>query len=248
MGVGLPRHQPSERERLAEHRRRLGQGQRRRGVEEPPVAGEVAVQAVAQLVRQRQDGPPLPREAHQHVGMDTGHRGGAEGPVLLVRADGGVDPAGLEELLDDIAGHRGERPVRVEHERPCVLPGQRACGAPDRRRAVVVLQPVEAEQRCLQPVVALRDVVAGSDRVDQRLHRLVGGLVGEIARAEPVRVAAEPVLDGLVVQQRVQDERPRAQPGGERLGDPLRRLPSNLAVGLLKPALRQLERHLLVSL
>ena len=46
---------------------------------------------------------------------------------------------------------------------------------------------------------------SADDRVDERLNRLVGDLVRQVARGEPVRVAAQPVVDGLVEQEGVED-------------------------------------------
>ena len=51
--------------------------------------------------------------------------------------------------------------------------------------------------------------------------RLVGRLVGEVAALQPVRVAAQPVVDHLVGEQRVEDEPAGAQAGLERGGHAL---------------------------
>ncbi len=86
----------------------------------------------------------------------------------------------------------------------------------ERRHAVVEREPVEPEEARLQRVVALDDVVAVHDGVDERLHGLVGGVVREVARRDPRLVAAEAVVDRLVDGDRVEDERARAEPRLER--------------------------------
>ena len=53
-------------------------------------------------------------------------------------------------------------------------------------------------------------LVAREHRFDEGLHRLVGGLVGQVA-LESQWVAAQAVVDRLVGQQGVEDERARAQ-------------------------------------
>ena len=98
----------------------------------------------------------------------------------------------------------------------------------------------------LQPVPPLRNVEAVSNRLDQRHHGLVGRLVGEVAARQPVRVVTEPVLDRLVVDERVVDEPAGAQARLERGRDRLGRGPADLAIGRLEPAECELERELLV--
>ncbi len=90
----------------------------------------------------------------------------------------------------------------------------------ERRHAVVEREPVEPEEARLERVVALDDVVAVHDRVDERLHGLVGGVVRQVARRDPGLVAAETVVDRLVDGDRVEDERARSQTGleGDRHG------------------------------
>ena len=91
------------------------------------------------------------------------------------------------------------------------------------------------------------ELVAPDDRLDQRRNRLVRGLVGEVARGEPVVVGAQPV-PGRLVGKQVEDERARAQVGLERRGDPLGRLAPRVAVRALEHAqrLHELQRLLRV--
>ena len=98
----------------------------------------------------------------------------------------------------------------------------------------------------LQPVPPLRNVEAVSNRLDQRHHGLVGRLVGEVAARQPVRVVTEPVLDRLVVDERVVNEPAGAQARLERGRDRLGRGPADLPIGRLEPAECELERELLV--
>ena len=62
----------------------------------------------------------------------------------------------------------GAKPLNgVEHEVARVVPRDRPAHVLQRRVAVVVAQPRQAEQPRLERVEALRDVVAGDDRVDE---------------------------------------------------------------------------------
>ena len=116
-----------------------------------------------------------------------------------------------------------------------------------RGHAVVVGQPVEAEQLGLEAVPAPRQVVVGAHGLEQRLDRLVAGLVGEVAAGQPARERAQAVVDRLVEQQRVEDVGARAQAGLERGGDRLRRRAAHLAVGRHEAAEGDVERHALVG-
>ncbi len=203
--------QALEHERLAEHRRGLGQRQRRRLVEDPLRLGERGVQAVAELVGHGEHVAPAGGEVQQHVGVHARHRVAAEGATALVRAHRGVDPVLVEEAGHDAAGLLGEGAVGVEHQLARLGVGEGEVLGEHGRRAVVVGEPVDPQQLGLQRVPALRDVVAAADRLDQRHHRLVGGLVGQVAGGQPVRVGAQPVLDRLVVGERVVDEGAGAQ-------------------------------------
>ena len=95
-------------------------------------------------------------------------------------------------------------------------------------------------------VPAAGEVVAALDRLDQRLDRLVGGLVREVPRGEPVRVAPQAVLDRLVLEQRVEDVGAGAQAGLERGGDGLGGLSPLVAVRVEEPRERDVERDRLV--
>ena len=144
------------------------------------VAGEVGVQAVAELVGQRGDvaGPAGPVE--QHVGVVRRDGVGAERAGPLARSDRGVDPPLVEEPAGDVGQLGREAGVGVEHELLGLAPADRALVVGHRRHAVVVGEPVDAEHLRLERVPALGDVVAADDRVDQRLHRLVAGLVRQV--------------------------------------------------------------------
>ena len=181
--VGRLVEQPLEHERLAEHRGGLGQRQRRRLVEDALRLGERGVQPVAELVGHRQHVAAPGGEVEHHVGVHARHRVGAERAAALVRAHRRVDPVLVEEPPGDRAGLGGERLVGVEHELAGLAVGEGDLLGQHRRRAVVVGDLLDAEQLRLQPVPALRDVEAPADRLDQRHHRLVGGLVGEVAEA-----------------------------------------------------------------
>ena len=202
------------------------------------------MEPVSELVRKGQDRAAVARVVHQHVGMDAGHRRRAEGARALVGAHGPVDPVVVEEARDDLAGFLGELAVRVDDDAARLVPRRLDVVRRDRGEAVVVREPVEPEQPSLEAVVALRHVVAARRRFDERLDGLVGGLVREVARRDPGRVAAQPVVDRLVEEDRVEDEGARAETRHERLGDRLRRGAARVAVGVVQPRHGRLERDL----
>ena len=179
------------------------------------------MQAVPELVRERQDRSAVARVVHQHVRVHARNRRGAKRAGSLVRAHGPVDPVVVEEARDDRAGLVRELAVRIDDDPPRVVPRDLPRVRRDRRRTVVVLEPVDPEQPGLEPVVALRDVVARRRRLDERVDRLVRRLVREVAGRDPGRIAAHAVVDRLVQEDGVEDERARPEPGAERLGDRL---------------------------
>ena len=214
--VGRLAEHPAEDDRLAEDRRRLGDRQRGRELEDALRARQRRVDAVAELVGHRQHVAGARGVVEHHVGVARGHRVGAERAAALAGRRRGVDVVAGEELGRRVAELARELVVALEHELAGVGVADRLLDLGDRRHPVVVGEPVEPEQLRLQPVPAAGDLVAADDRLDQRLDRLVGGLVGEVAGGEPVRVGAQPVLRRLVLDQRVEDEAARPQAGVER--------------------------------
>ena len=101
-----------------------------------------------------------------------------------------------------------------------------------------------AREAGLEAVVPLRDVVAGRRRLDERLDRLVCRLVRQVAGRDPGRVRAQPVVDRLVLQDRVEDEGPRPEPGREGLGDRLGGRAACVAIDVVEARHRRLERQL----
>ena len=223
--------QPPEDDGLGEHRRGLGERQRRVLVEDALAGGEREVHAVAELVREREHVAPARGVVEQHVGKHRRHGRGAEGAAPLGRAQRRIDPALVEEALGQRAQLSGERGVAVEHDLARLRKRERDLVRGDGRHAVVVGQPLHAEQPRLQPVPAARDLIAPANRLDQRLHRLVTGLVREVARRQPAGIAAQAVVGRLVGQQRVEQERARAQPRLQRRRHSLGGRAPDLAVG-----------------
>ncbi len=232
--VARLREQATEGHGLSEDRRRLRERERCRLVEDALLPREIGVQAVPELVRERQHIAPPRRPVEEHVRVVGRNRVRAERAGSLARAHRRVDPRLVEEPLHDVGELRRERRVRVEHEVARVPPAEHVLGLGDRRHAVVVGQPVDTEQPRLERVPALWDVVAVDDRVDERLHRLVARFVLEVATREPPVVVAQPVVNELVGEERVEHERAGAQTRLERRRDRLGRDPSPLAIGRLE--------------
>ena len=198
-----------ERQRLPEHGRGLRGRQRRRGVEEAERLREHAVEAVAELVREREDRAAVARVVHQDVGVDAGDGRRAERAGALVGPHGAVDPVVVEEARDDLARPRPRTPLYASTTiRRASSHGVLTLSVDTGAKRSKCSSRSSPSSRAFEPVVALRDVVAARRRLDERLDRLVGRLVREVARGDPRRIAAQPVVDRLVLQDRVEDERP----------------------------------------
>ena len=169
------------------------------------------VHAVAELVRERQHVAAARRVVEHHVRRGARDGVGAERAAALARAHRGVDPLLVEERAR-ARGELGREALEgVEHHVLGARPRDRLVLVGHGGHAVVVREPVDAEQPRLEPVPAARQLVAPADRLDQRRDGLVGRLVGEVAAREPVRVGAQPVVDHLLRQQRVEHEAAHAQ-------------------------------------
>ena len=181
LGVLLLRHDPVEGQCLAEHRCRLSQRQRRVIVEHVLPGRQPVMKPMPQLVRHDQRVAQLAGEVQQHVRVVIGRHAHAVGATVLARHDGGVDPAVLEEILDQRPGLLRESVVGAEHKLLRILPGEVARRVADRRVAIPFMELADVEELPLDAVVADADVVSVRDRVDQRLHGLVRCLVGQVA-------------------------------------------------------------------
>ncbi len=247
-GVGRFVEEPLEHDRLAEDRRRLGDRERSRYLEDALLlAGEVGVDAMAQLVRHRQDVARAGGVVQHHVGVGRRDRVGAESAAALAGGRAARRCSRPRRSPDGgLAQLRREAPVAVEDELAGVGVADPLLLHRDRRHAVVVGELVEAEELRLQAIPAPGQLVVGDDGLDQRLDRLVGRLVREVAGREPVLVGAQAILRRLVLEQRVEDERARAEPGLEGLRHSVGRLGAPLAIGVLEAAERFHQRHGLV--
>ena len=166
----------------------------------------------------------------------------ANAPPRLAGRGGRVDAVVVEERARRVAELGRERGVGVEHEVLGVLPVDGLVVARHGGHAVVVGELVDPEQLGLEAIPAAGELVAVAHRAQQGLDRLVGRLVGEVARREPVGVAAQAVVGRLVVQERVEDERAGPQAGLERDGHGLGRAAADVAVGRHEVRQRAVER------
>ena len=198
---------------------------------------------VAELVGQREHVPAASGVVEQHVREHRRRGGGAERSPALPRPHGGVHVALGEEPARQPSQLRREGRVAVEHDLPRLGVAVAHLVLGHGRHAVVVGQPLHAEQPGLQPVPGASDLVAATDRFDEGVDGLVAGFVGEVAGRQPVGVAAQAVVDRLVGEQRVEHVRPRPQPGGQRLGDRPGGRAALLADGAHQPAQRHVEGH-----
>ena len=109
------------------------------------------------------------------------------------------------------------------------------------------MEIADVQELALHPVIADADVVAASDGVDERLHRLVRRLVGEVARADPAGEAADAVVDRLLLQDHVEDVAARADVAAQRLGDGAARFATHLPVRLAEQVQRHIQLDLLAA-
>ena len=145
----------------------------------------------------------------------------AEGAAILAGADGGVDPALVEEALDDGGETRRETAIGVEHDHLGVVPAAALVGVLGQGRvAVPMFEPVEAEPARLDRVVAVRQAGIGvAHRRDQGVDHPVLDLVGEVAARDRPLKRAPAVLDRLVLGQRVGDAGEQADVLGQDPAD-----------------------------
>ena len=158
--------QAAERDRLAEHRRGLGQRQRRRLVEHALPAREVRVQAVAELVREREHVAAARRPVQQHVRVVRRHRVRAERARAACPGRAGASIHAPSKNVARGVGELARERRRTRRARAPCASSQPICALDvgDRRHAVVVGEAVDAEQLRLQRVPALRDRVAALHR------------------------------------------------------------------------------------
>ena len=199
------------------------------------------VDAVAELVRKRQHVAPARGVVEHHVGIDGGHRRGAKGAAALAWAQRGVDVPFLEEAVREVAELRREGRVAVQNDLAGAREGESLLVGAHGGHAVVVGETLDPQQARLEAVPAARYLEAARDGLDQSAHRLVAGLVGEVARRQPVRVAAQAIVGGLVGKQRVEEVGARAQARLERLRDRLRRRAARLTLGRLQTTQGEVE-------
>ena len=201
------------------------------------------MQTVPELMREHERVAQLAGEVQQHVGMVTRRHRHAVRAAGLAGHYRRIDPAVLEELLH-LRPRAFRKPVvRTEDELLGVIPREVACGVADRGVAVPLVQVADVEQLSLDPVVADADVVAAGHRVHQRLHRLVGSLVGQVAGADPRRKMPQAIIDRLFLEDHVEDVAARSEVAAQSLRQSGARLPANLAVRLPEQCQRLVERQ-----
>ena len=148
--AGRPLEQALEHDVLAEDRGRLGERQRGGEVVDALRPGQRGVHAVPELVGHHEHVVRARGVVEHHVRVRRGHRVRAERAAALARARRAVDVAAGEELGGHLAQLGREGPVAVEHDLLGLAVGDAVVAVGHRRHAVVVGEPVEAEQARLQ--------------------------------------------------------------------------------------------------
>ena len=141
--------------------------------------------------------------------MRRRHRRMGEGARRLARPGRRVDPTGAEELAPDIGQLRREGIVGIEHDLLGLGPGDRAVVMLGQRRiAIPVGHRLDTEPLGLELVVAMGELRVGRlHRGRERIDDFVLDHVGQIAERLRAGVLAPPVVDFLVLDQRVGDQR-----------------------------------------
>ena len=107
---------------------------------------------------------------------------------------------------------------------------------------------VHAEPARLHRIVAVRQARIGvANGGGERIHDLFLDAVRQVARIGDVLEAAPAVGDFLVLGERVGDQREGSEVLAEGRGQRFGRLPAHLAVGILQPVQRRLQKHLLAA-
>ena len=212
----------------------------------PPGGGEREVHAVTELVRERQHVAAARGVVEQHVGVHVGTDAQKAPPRLAGRTGASIQRSSKKRRRAAELGREGG--VAVEHEL-ARLRARRIRARPRSPAAPCGRSRPGARRRAagLQPIPATRELVAAADGRDQRRDRLVAGLVGEVARGEPVRVAAKAIVGRLVGEQRVEHECARAQPGASASVTAAAVSRRSSRSGRQEAAERHVERHALAS-
>ena len=198
---------------------------------------------MAKFVRQRHHVAARRGPVQHHVGVDAWHGVGAEGAAALAWAGRSVDPALIEEARREVAKLGREVAVGVKHDLFALIPADRRVVFCDRGGAVVISDPLQPEQLRLQPVPAPWQLVRTFDRFDQRLDRLIAGLVRKVAAREPCWVAAQPVFCRFVLKQRVEEVRACSQPRLQRPRYRGRSVTPDVALRRVEQAQSLVQRH-----
>jgi len=133
-----------------------------------PLAGQLELHRVADLVRERAHVVHLIGEVQHDVRQGVLRDGGAERSPALARARLGVDAVVAVEAVRDRADARREIVERRGHERLRVLVWDRARGA-ERRVLVAERECFQPEQLRLVPEPAVREVVMALDGCEQHV-------------------------------------------------------------------------------
>ena len=165
--VGGARQQGPERQHFAKHRCGFSQRQRRGRHQRAIGRRQHLMHAVAELVGERHHVARLALVIHQHIGMGRGHGGMCESARRLAGANGGVDPALVEEAARNVSHFRGEIAIGAEHRVARLNPSVGFGGhIGEWRVAVPMVQLLHAEPLGFQLVIAVRQ---------PRMRRLHGG-------------------------------------------------------------------------
>ena len=162
--------------------------------------------------------------------MDVRERRRAERAAAFARAQLGVDPALVEEAPRDVGHFWAEIRVGFQHEILRIFERDVAVTTRKRRVAVVIFESIETENLRLQSVVARNEGIVLDAGGEQRVDRAVCDFVGEIAGIHRCAVAAQAVVYGLVLNQRVEDECEWARIGAKPHGECRRSRAARIAI------------------
>ncbi len=195
----------------------------------PCSRGERRVDAVAELVREREHVAAAAGVVEQHVRVDRRHGVRAEGAAALARAGAARRSSPRRRSVRRASPGGARRSCR--RPSPCRSPPASRRGRPRSRRAPSGRSRRACRCRAARPSACTSGgrgrSGCGRRRSGPRRTRRWPRWRG--CGGEPVRVVAQAVVDRLVGEQRVEDEGPRPQPGLEGPGDGLGRLAPQLS-------------------
>ena len=153
----------------------------------------------------------------------------------------GIDPVLIEEFADNGASARAECLVTFLNDAPGRRPiaGRRI--GKERSIAIVIVQPVQAKEPGLEPVIALDHMVMPFRRRHQGLDDRVADFVCQMARGHRRGEVAKLAVGLMVQDQVIEDEGQQASVVLKPRGQAVCRGLANASIRVIKPGVDLLQ-------